>query len=152
MKKLLVVLAVALSLAVTGIGFASAQNEQPITVSPSYALVDDEGEHVLWVWEIDGKTITETGEIFGCCGESCVTDYALPEIVGQTNLTNVPELTPTTQPDPTPTATPEPDPTPVEEEENCNRGIGNGSEGCDPGNSYGQGNGNGRRAGEDRGE
>lgn len=32
----------------------------------------------------------------------------------------------------------------------CNRGIGNGPERCDPGNSFGQGGGGGRQAGEDR--
>lgn len=38
------------------------------------------------------------------------------------------------------------------EKPKCNRGVGNGSENCDPGNSSGQGDGKGRRAGEDRDE
>jgi len=36
--------------------------------------------------------------------------------------------------------------------EKCNRGVGNLEEGCDPGNSGGQGKGGGRPAGEDRSE
>lgn len=47
----------------------------------------------------------------------------------------------------TPTSTPEPT-----ERAHSNRGIGNGPEGSDPGNSGGQGRGGGRGAGEDRGE
>lgn len=54
---------------------------------------------------------------------------------------------------PTPTTTPDPTATPVPTEKvKCNRGIGNNSEGCDPGGSSGQGRGGGRRAGEDRDE
>lgn len=56
---------------------------------------------------------------------------------------------PTDTPDTPDTPTPEP---PTPERERCNRGIGNGSENCDPGNSFGQGRGEGRRAGEDRQE
>lgn len=67
------------------------------------------------------------------------------------------QVEPTRQPDaPTPSPTSQPDvpaPTPdSDERQRCNRGLGNGSEDCDPGNSYGQGNGAGRRAGEDRHE
>jgi len=52
-------------------------------------------------------------------------------------------------PDVTPIPSEEPEPT---EKAACNRGIGNASEGCDPGNSSGQGKGDGRKAGEDRDE
>ena len=74
--------------------------------------------------------------------------------------TNEPSETPTVTPIPTeapetptpdPTATPVPTATPGPDPK-CNRGIGNGSEDCDPGNSSGQGGGGGRRAGEDRDE
>ena len=67
--------------------------------------------------------------------------------------TNTPRLPTDIPPIPTgfvPTATepaPEPDPKPK-----CNRGVGNLEEGCDPGNSGGQGQGDGRPAGEDRDE
>ena len=45
------------------------------------------------------------------------------------------------------------DPTLTPPDDNkCNRGIGNLEEGCDPGNSFGQGKGEGRSAGEDRHE
>jgi len=74
----------------------------------------------------------------------------------------VPAETPTpvdtpTAPTPVPTGTPSPEPTatnppPATEKAACNRGIGNGAEGCDPGNSSGQGGGGGRPAGEDRDE
>ena len=37
-----------------------------------------------------------------------------------------------------PIPTPNPDPTPEPTKEACNRGIGNGSEDCDPGNSGGK--------------
>ena len=42
-----------------------------------------------------------------------------------------PEPNPTPEPTPPPTETPEPKP-------KCNRGLGNGSEDCDPGNSGGK--------------
>ena len=57
--------------------------------------------------------------------------------------------TPDDPPDVTPVPSEEPKPT---EKASCNRGIGNGSENCDPGNSAGQGKGDGRKAGEDRDE
>lgn len=42
-------------------------------------------------------------------------------------------------PNPTPEPTPPPDPTPEPTEKpKCNRGLGNDSEGCDPGNSGGK--------------
>lgn len=45
----------------------------------------------------------------------------------------------TPNPNPTPTPTPIPDPDPVDPtKEACNRGIGNGAEDCDPGNSGGK--------------
>ena len=47
---------------------------------------------------------------------------------------------------------PDSTPTPPTEKPHCNRGIGNGSENCDPGRSFGQGRGGGRPAGEDRDE
>ncbi len=50
------------------------------------------------------------------------------------------EPTPTEKPVPSPTPKPEPtatDSPPPTEKPKCNRGLGNGSEGCDPGNSGG---------------
>ena len=43
----------------------------------------------------------------------------------------------TPTPDPTPTPPPEPTPEPTPKPK-CNRGLGNGSENCDPGNSGGK--------------
>ena len=88
------------------------------------------------------------------CGCSCI-PLPLPTDVP----TGQPSSTPGSTPDPTntpgPTNTPElptstPTDTPKEPKASCNRGIGNFSEDCDPGNSYGQGGGKGRPAGEDR--
>ena len=66
----------------------------------------------------------------------------------------VPTVTPTPKgtPPPPPPPPPTPTPPPPPEKERCNRGIGNLEEGCDPGNSFGQGKGDGRPAGEDRHE
>ena len=50
-----------------------------------------------------------------------------------------PDPKPTPEPQPTPTPEPEPTPTPEPEPKlKCNRGTGNLSEGCDPGNSGGK--------------
>ena len=71
------------------------------------------------------------------------------------NFTPTPTETPNGDPTPTPTTevTPVPTDKPTKEpKQACNRGIGNLEEGCDPGNSFGQGNGGGRPAGEDRHE
>lgn len=48
-----------------------------------------------------------------------------------------PDPTPNPTPNPTPDPTPDPTPIPTEKPK-CNRGLGNGSENCDPGNSGGK--------------
>jgi len=65
----------------------------------------------------------------------------------QTVAIKTPESPTPDGPTPTPAITPPPD-----DRQPCNRGIGNNSEGCDPGNSLGRGGGQGRDAGEDRNE
>ena len=96
------------------------------------------------------------GQVVGCPeGYICVTaeEYELHWDVCPIDpnftptVTDTPNGGPTPTPENTPTATP-----PVDEKEKCNRGIGNLEEGCDPGNSFGQGEGGGRPAGEDRHE
>lgn len=98
------------------------------------------------------------GLVEGCPeGYVCVTieEYALHWDVCpiDPNFTSTPTETPTDNPTVTPTPIDDPTATPtLEDKEKCNRGIGNLAEGCDPGNSFGQGKGGGRPAGEDRHE
>lgn len=92
-----------------------------------------------------------SAQVEGCpVGYICVTpeEYALHWDVCPIDPDWTPTVTPTDTPEVTPTPT---DPT-EEPRENCNRGIGNLEEDCDPGNSYGQGGGEARPAGEDRDE
>lgn len=109
------------------------------------------------VFYVEGKVCVSNGYGLECwCPDECGAGPVCPTYVP----TDKPkDPTPTDKPDdPTPTFTPvppTPTPTPEPTEEpkaKCNRGIGNGSENCDPGNSYGQGQGGGRPAGEDRDE
>ena len=82
-------------------------------------------------------------ECFCPCEEECDVQTDRPD--------PIPTTVPTDEPDPTPTNPPPDTPEPPDKEK-CNRGIGNDAEGCDPGNSSGQGQGGGRDAGEDRDE
>ncbi|MHA2062975.1 MAG: hypothetical protein ACXABY_01195 [Candidatus Thorarchaeota archaeon] len=106
-----------------------------------------DGEEIGSVYGLDYGWIilTENDTLYVCgCAEGSSCDLPVP--------TPPPGPTPPTPPPPDPTPTP-PTPPPTEEpKEKCNRGIGNDSEGCDPGNSSEQGRGEGRRAGEDRDE
>jgi len=63
--------------------------------------------------------------------------YCPCEVQSVCEPTSVPtdEPNPTPPPNPTPTDFPDPTKTPKPK---CNRGLGNGSEGCDPGNSGGK--------------
>ena len=66
-----------------------------------------------------------SGDCYPCLTEECEVCYV-----------ETPEASPTPNPIPTPTPEPTPDPTP--EKVSCNRGLGNGAEDCDPGNSGGK--------------
>jgi len=84
------------------------------------------------------------------CAASCARESAfVPTVVTETVTPPTPPTgTPVT---PTPdTPTPETPTEPPPPEARCNRGVGNGAEDCDPGNSYGQGH--GHASGEDVGE
>jgi hypothetical protein len=131
-SKIIVVGVLAIALIVAIPVFAQSFTQQ---VSPTYQLVDDEGNHVMWLWEVDGYVVSEEGYI-ACCGE-CNIEDSEEQLFSTSDVENtpVPTLSPTEEP-----------------RESCNRGIGNSSEDCDPGNSSGQGKGQGRRAGEDRDE
>ncbi len=94
-------------------------------------------------YELDCGTVCYDFGEWGYCQDACDEEAAC----------TIPEATKTPPATPTPTNTDAPDVTPTDVSKvKCNRGIGNGSENCDPGNSSGQGRGGGRRAGEDRGE
>ena len=72
-------------------------------------------------------------ECFCPCEELCVEPSVTPK------ETHTPQPTPTDKPQPTPTEKPDPTPKPTKTEKpKCNRGLGNGSENCDPGNSGGK--------------
>jgi hypothetical protein len=111
--------------------------------SPELVLLNDKGDAVGFVWYDNGTTFARIyEESFVQC--DCSQFPTCAEVSEDPSLT--PSETPSVTPVPTePTSTPSPDPA-------CNRGIGNGSEDCDPGNSYGKGGGGGRPAGEDREE
>ena len=126
--KLLLLIAIPV-IALGGIGYAVEaesrylpEGVETFLVADHTCVLADRGEDVELV-------------CFCPCEGSCEPTY----------VTDVPEY----NPEPTPEPTPDPDPTPKPA---CNRGIGNDSEGCDPGNSYEQGRGQGRDAGEDRNE
>lgn len=99
-------------------------------------------------YELDCGTVCYDFGEWGYCQDTC--DEAVCAVPAATKTptptnTDAPEATPTDVPEVTPEATDVP-------KVRCDRGIGNGSEKCDPGNSSGQGRGDGRRAGEDRDE
>lgn len=106
------------------------------------------------VWTVDGRIFVRdavTGELVWFCEGGC-------KAVGVCPFITTPEVTPDVTP-PAETPTPPVDPTPTpngdptkEAKAPCNRGVGNSGNECDPGNSFEQGQGDGRPAGEDRDE
>lgn len=160
--KSLAVLIVMVLIALAAYSWASAGAREPIELQPYYHLSD--GEYGLGrVWALDGGWIIDTsnGLIYTCgcggCDESELLSYAT-----SVSPANTPSADPTPTP-PTSTSVIEPTPTPIieptltpepEDKAKCNRGHRNTNdgEGCDPGHSFGQGKGSGRRAGEDREE
>ena len=119
MKKLIVLSSMVLLLA----GTVAYADSVPQGVTPTLSLLDVHGKEVMhWVWtfEVDGATcVFADGELDCYC--PCAEPSCEPTVVPPTT-TPVP-----TEPPPEPTKKPK-----------CNRGLGNGSEGCDPGNSGGK--------------
>jgi hypothetical protein len=113
---------------------------------PDLVLLDTDGNEAGYVWYDKGTTYSViAGEVNVLCDcQFPMCDSALKTV--DPDPSETPSETPIpTDPPITPSATPSPDLA-------CNRGVGNGSEDCDPGNSYGKGGGGGRPAGEDREE
>ena len=137
---------------VSGVG---AQAQEPIDLQPTYRLMNGEEEMGL-VYGLDygWLVLTESSLLFTCgCEEDCDVRARLVETAVLPTSTGRPGKTTTVVPTkPVDTPTPEDTPTLPPSTTKCNRGIGNDSEGCDPGNSSGQGQGVGRAAGEDRDE
>ena len=127
MKNIVLAVVFAVAGAITGV-FAVFANDDPA----KRGLVDDCPEGYVCV----------TIEEYALHWDVCPID---PNFTPTDDPTPTLEITPTPTDDPTATPTPE-------DKEKCNRGIGNLAEGCDPGNSFGQGKGGGRPAGEDRHE
>jgi hypothetical protein len=138
MKNFLYGLLIA-SLLFGGVAYAQSNKQ---ALEPTFVLVD--GSEIYGrVWGLDYGWIVKFDDSDGFYTCGCYTDAC-----------QIPQGETPTPPDETPMPPTETPPTPPTEEprEHCNRGIGNDSEGCDPGNSYGQGQGEGRDAGEDRNE
>lgn len=141
MKKIAVIIV----LIVLAIGVVAYADSVPQGVIPTLSLLDLRGQEVIhWVWtfEVDGATCVFVGGELDCfcpCDVDCNPLSIIPTTKPPTNI-------PPTEPPLIDT------PVPPTEKPKCNRGIGNGSENCDPGNSSGQGGGQGRGAGEDRKE
>jgi len=124
MKKLSILVIVLLLLVIAGVAYADSV---PAGVTPTLALLDLRGEEVMqWVWtfEVDGATcVYVDGELECFC--PCAETSCIPEIVHTPVSTSVETPAPSETPEPT-------------EKPKCNRGLGNGSEDCDPGNSGGK--------------
>ena len=94
------------------------------------------------VFHVEDKTCIAMAGKFECwCTYSCDAPLSPCETPRPTDIpgptpTDAPNPTPTNVPQPTPTSPP-PEPTP-EPKPACNRGLGNGPEDCDPGNSGGK--------------
>ena len=111
MKKWIIALVLVL---VLGVGVAYAASVWPESVT---RWVDEECSLVCYEWA-DGS-----GDCYPCV--EC--ELPTPPVY--------PTLLPTQEPTPPPPTPPTPEPT---EKPKCNRGLGNGSENCDPGNSGGK--------------
>lgn len=132
---------------------ANAEEHGPVVLQPTY--VTEDGQEV-YIFQAGTRTCVRVGDQLECFCNCDSTVCNVPTVLLTPEVT--PEVTPTNG-GPTATPTPvEPTLTPTDpgpeptEKPKCNRGIGNLSEDCDPGNSFGQGQGGGRPAGEDRDE
>ena len=131
MKKLLTGLLAGLLIGTAGVAFAASGDVN--ILGGGYVEVEDcpEGYVCLTVEQYD----------------TLLADAAICELLPTFTPISTPGVTPTPEITPTPTETET-----LEGRDACNRGIGNSGNLCDPGNSYGQGVGDARPAGEDRDE
>ena len=141
-----------LALALVGVMVAGATDDGPEFVGPVYLLVGEDGNEEVFIFTAGTRTCVRVGDqltcFCDCDSETCEVPIVITPGVERTpSPTDVPPEEKPPGPSPTPTTGTTPEP-----RQPCNRGIGNLSEDCDPGNSSGQGKGGGRPAGEDRGE
>ena len=124
-----------------GASLGSAQSNEPITLHPDYILVTGVEDRELtkgYIYAFDGGWILadDDGLVYTCGCNGCEVEEVVLNGTPEPNDTPVPTDPPTTPP---PTDPPPTDPPPTEEPvAKCNRGTGNGAEGCDPGNSGGK--------------
>lgn len=146
--KWFVILVVIVLVVLTGASLGSAAPSEPIELQPYYILMDGE-DKVGLVYALDGGWVLADGNdlVYTCGCDGCEVEevgYFVPDETPGPNDTPVPTDPPPTEPpptDPPPTDPPPTEPTPVdtpEPKQKCNRGGGNLSEGCDPGNSGGK--------------
>ena len=123
MKRNLLIVIVLLIVTV----YAASAGSGPQDLYPTYRLMNDEVEvGVVYGLDYGWLVITDNDTIYTCgCDEDCV-------FVEEAEIST---KEPTLPPPPTEEPTPEPT-----EKPNCNKGRGNGSEGCDPGNNPDKGN------------
>ena len=155
-----IALILGLVLGTVGVVYASEHTPEPERLKATYVLDRGDWDELVYVFEVGDTTCVRVGDSLECF---CQCSTGVCQVATPPGILLPPENTPTDTPPnggPTdtpvaPTATPIP-PTEVpptdEPRQPCNRGIGNLSEDCDPGNSSGQGGGGGRPAGEDRDE
>ncbi len=136
MKKLIVALLIVLisALIIAGIAFASQTQD----LQPAYRLMNGDEELGVVYWLDYGLLIITDNSTLYTCG--CEEDIPC----NQPSINKPPTDTPPTKPPvateptdrpPTPVPSDTPEPT---EKPKCNRGLGNGAENCDPGNSGGK--------------
>ena len=140
-KKYLAILILVLAIALVSVMLVSAQKQEPVELQPYYILMDGE-DKVGLVYALDGGWVLADGNdlVYTCGCDGCEVEeigHFVPEETPGPHDTPVPTDPPPT--DPPPTDPPPTDPPPTEEpKKKCNRGGGNSSEGCDPGNSGGK--------------
>jgi hypothetical protein len=147
-KRYISILVMVLAILAAGLFFAgraSAQTNQPFQIIFTKEGYSEAGPDAMWTVPEWGLLCIEDGSETRCyckCGNGIceVTEQGQNPASTTIPATSVPTVTPNT-PAPTatpiltePTATPAPTDTP-EPAQHCNQGVGNGPEGCSPGNS-----------------
>lgn len=126
---------------------AGSANTAPEQVPVSFQLLANDGSVYANGWHVDGAIVLEDPDdkldvvALACCESSCTPEEASHTVGLSSHSSHG-----ATSSDPGDTATPAPTGVPTETvevtpeptRERCDRGVGNGAEGCDPGNSGGQ--------------